>query len=413
MKILWVTNVPLPEICDLLNIKNNPLGGWLVQSSDLLARTEQIDLNIAFPFNKDIDNVKGEKVNYHAFCKLTESKVTNLIESISPDVIHIYGTELPHSFLFQKCAEALNIKVVVSIQGLVSVCSKYIYADLPLSIIYGMTFRNLLKFDNVFGLKRLFDKRGRMEVQLLQKSQAVIGRTQWDKECVSHINPDLTYYHCNETIREIFYHHKWNINKISKHQIFISQGHYPLKGLHYLIEAISNVVKVYPETKVIIGGKNILKDDSRFGIQLKTKYANYINGLINKYELENNINFLGTLDQEQMVENLLKSHLYVCCSTIENSPNSLGEAMLIGVPSIASFVGGIPDMVNDGDNCLLYQHNAPYMLANKIKKIFGSDDLALKLSKKAIEKALVTHAPQSNNKNLIDIYKKIFKGDMK
>ena len=45
-----------------------------------------------------------------------------------------------------------------------------------------------------------------------------------------------------------------------------------------------------------------------------------------------------------MCDRYLKSNLFVCCSAIENSPNSLGEAQLLGMPYVASFVGGVPEI---------------------------------------------------------------------
>lgn len=47
-----------------------------------------------------------------------------------------------------------------------------------------------------------------------------------------------------------------------------------------------------------------------------------------------------------MIEQYLKAHIFVCPSSVENSPNSLGEAQLLGVPCIGSIAGGIPSMLS-------------------------------------------------------------------
>ena len=49
-----------------------------------------------------------------------------------------------------------------------------------------------------------------------------------------------------------------------------------------------------------------------------------------------------------MKDRFLKSHMYLCPSAIENSPNSLGEAMLLGVPCVAADVGGISSIFENG-----------------------------------------------------------------
>ena len=64
-------------------------------------------------------------------------------------------------------------------------------------------------------------------------------------------------------------------------------------------------------------------------------------------------------------------------STIENSPNSVGEAMLLGCPVVSSCVGGVPDMLEHGREGFLYQASVPYMLAWYVKRVFGDDELAM------------------------------------
>ena len=72
-------------------------------------------------------------------------------------------------------------------------------------------------------------------------------------------------------------------------------------------------------------------------------------------DLNNRVIFLGRLDSARMKEQYLKSSLFVCCSSIENSPNSLGEAMLLGMPCVSADVGGIPSMFSDGEDGILYE----------------------------------------------------------
>ena len=55
-----------------------------------------------------------------------------------------------------------------------------------------------------------------------------------------------------------------------------------------------------------------------------------------------------------MREEYLKCGMFVCPSSIENSPNSIVEAALMGTPVIASRVGGIPDVLEDKTQCLLF-----------------------------------------------------------
>lgn len=418
MNILWLINIPLPEASQLMGENPSPFGGWLINASKDLANKENVELSIAFPSNKadKFKELKGEKINYYPFIpvKETDNKVIEynesykaLLNNLKPDIVHMYGTEIAHTLSMVNICNKLNIKTVISVQGLVSIIEKHMDSNLPIHAIYGNTLRNIIRKDNVRGLKKLFKNRGKNEIESLQKTNHIIGRTTWDKACSKQINPDAKYHFCNETLREEFYKHKWEINDCEKYSIFLSQGQYPIKGLHYMLEAMPLILKKFPNAKVYVSGKDITKSDSIKGKLLMTYYGKYIRKMIKRLDLERNVVFTGPLDEEKMCQRYLKSHVFVCPSSIENSPNSLGEAMILGVPSIASYVGGIPDMLKDKEEGFLYQHDAPYMLAHYICEIFEKKDLAIKFSKNAREHALKTHDRDENTRRLIEIYNEI------
>ncbi len=281
------------------------------------------------------------------------------------------------------------------------------YSDHPGYAVQGKTLRNIVRRDSIKNLRSLFRKRGYNEKEALKKTNHIIGRTTWDKTCSSLINPKAKYYVCNEILREEYYEYQWDINRCEKYSIFLSQGQYPFKGLHYMLEALPLVLKRFPTTKVYLSGKDITKSDSLRDKLLMTYYGKYIKRMIVRLGIKRNVIFTGPLAEKNMCQRYLKSHVFVCPSSIENSPNSLGEAMILGVPSIASYVGGIPDMLIDRKEGFLYQHNAPYMLAHYICEIFGNDCLAKKFSNNAREHAIKTHDKTLNSKMLIEIYRKI------
>ncbi len=418
MNILWLIHIPLPEASQLMGENPSPFGGWLINASKDLANKEDVELSIAFPSNKanKFRELKGEKINYYPFIPVKENdnkvienneSFETLLNNLKPDIVHIYGTEIAHTLSMVNTCNKINIKTVISVQGLVSIIEKHMYSNLPIYAIYGNTFRNIIRKDNVRGLKKLFRNRGKNEIEAIKRTNHIIGRTTWDKACSNQINPQANYHFCNETLREEFYKHQWDVNDCEKHSIFLSQGQYPIKGLHYMLEAIPLILKRFPKAKVYISGKDITKSDSIKDKLLMTYYGKYIKKMIKKLNLERNVVFTGPLDEKKMCQRYLKSHVFVCPSSIENSPNSLGEAMILGVPSVASYVGGIPDMLKDKEEGFLYQHDAPYMLAQYVCEIFENQDLALKFSKNARERALKTHDRDENTRRLIEIYNEI------
>lgn len=418
MKILWVVNIPFPEVCLLMN--ENPIysGGWLISAAKNIAIQKNIELFIAFPKDNINRNLKlnGEIITYYGFKTIYDKDINqpskwnplkNIVQEVKPDIVHIHGTELAHTLAMVKVCEKEKVNTIITIQGLTSIIKKHVYSNLPLDVIYGFTFRNLLRRDNIKGLQRLYNKRGINEIQAIKAVKHVIGRTTWDKACSLQINPNVNYHFCNESLREEFYMHKWDIEKCEKNSIFLSQSQYPIKGLHLLLEAMPIILKRFPDAKLYISGKNIIKSDSIKDRLLITYYGNYVKRLISKFNLEGKINFTGPLDEKEMCRRYLSSNVFVCPSTIENSPNSLGEAMILGLPCVASDVGGISDMLTHKDEGFIYQADAPYMLAYYICEIFGEKNLAIKFSENARKHALMTHNINANTNTLIEIYKSI------
>ena len=98
-------------------------------------------------------------------------------------------------------------------------------------------------------------------------------------------------------------------------------------------------------------------------------------------------------------------------SIIENSPNTLGEAMMVGTPSVSAFTGGVPSMASDEVDVLMYRADDPAMLAMQIKRLFDDPALCDRLSGAARERARRTHDPEANVQALVDAYRRIVPGD--
>ncbi len=417
MKILWITNVPVGEHCKITGEKP-VVGGWLKSALEELREVDSIKLCVATTWKVNtMEIVKDANIEYAiipgglAFQYNHKNKKNiewwkKLIQYFQPDIIHIHGTEFSLGrAIMQACPDN---KFVISIQGLCLGITRYYFAGLKIKDIFqNITLRDIIKRDTMFHAKRKFQKRAILEKQYLQKINNVIGRTTWDYVHCKLINPEINYYFCNESLRHEFYDKNWDIKKIIRHTIFVVQACYPIKGMHILLKAIFILKRNYPDVKLYIAGKDLVTAKSFIKKIKSLGYANYLRKLIIKYNLQDNLIFTGELDAEQMVTYYQKSHVFVCPSSIENSPNSLGEAQLIGTPCVASFAGGIPDMVNHYNTGLLYRFEEYEMLAYYIRCIFDNDNLAIKLSQNEKEVAKKRHNRQENTSQLLTIYRKI------
>ena len=409
MRILWITNITLPPICEELNLPVPVTGGWMYSSLKELKKEKELEFAVATVY-RGREFVKKEiggtiyyllplrwksKLEYQPSLETYWKRVR---EEFLPEVVHIHGTEFAHGLAYIRACGTKG--VVVSIQGLVSVYARYYLAGLSRKeVLRNLTFRDIVKGDNLLQQQRKFYKRGIIEQEYIRSVGHVMGRTLWDKAHVWAINPDVHYHFCNETLREEFYKHSWRCEDCEKHSIFVSQAGYPIKGLHQVLKALSFVLRSYPDTKVYVAGDDIIR---RPWWRL-TGYGAFLKSLVKKYGLEGRVCFTGPLNEREMCEQYLKANVFVCPSSIENSPNSLGEAQLLGVPCVASYVGGVPDMMK-GDEENMYRFEEVEMLAQKICEMFGTKGRKWDLEKK---KAEIRHDSEKNRQMMLDVYQSI------
>lgn len=116
---------------------------------------------------------------------------------------------------------------------------------------------------------------------------------------------------------------------------------------------------------------------------------------------------IETASQQELVEAITNSHCYVHTSYIDNSPNSLCEAQILGAPVLATHVGGISSLVNHGVSGLLFPANDPYTLASLLKRMASDRPLAEKIGEGARKEALHRHDSENIKNTLVKIYKEI------
>lgn len=410
MKLLWLCNCGPGVLLSHMTGKERGAVNWVDHVlSDL--RKQNVTLRILFPGS----GVSGEldpQCSYGTFQEgrldryhpELEQRFRQELETYQPDVIHSWGVEFSHALAMVNAAKSLDMggRMVASIQGLCGVIARYYTQGLPAWAVHAFTLRDFLRQDNIAQQARAFARRGRLEEQTLEKLDHVMGRTHWDRACTQAVNPRLHYYHCRETLREGFYQGTWRYDSCTPHRIFASSCAYPVKGFHLLLEAFAQVLKTYPDATLAVPGKSFLQTGLRSG-----SYEWYLKKLVKKWGLSGKIQFLGKLSEEQMKEQYLQANAFALPSVMENSSNSLGEAMLLGVPSVAAWVGGVPSLMSHGQEGYLYAGNDPTMLAYYLCRIFEQKAAAEEMGAKAQVRARQTHDPQENLNQLLDVYRQV------
>ncbi len=418
-KILWICNIMLPVIAKELKLPYSNREGWLTGIFNALTDAKgdrEMILGICFPVEKKEEQIclTIEGVRCYGFyenlslpekydCAM-EGRFAEIFKEFEPDIIHIFGTEFPHALAAAK-AFGKPDRTLLCIQGLCYEIAKVYMANLPETVCNAASFRDLLRKDSLKRQQEKFVIRGEREKEVIRLSGHITGRTDFDREGTARINPNACYHAMDETMRNSFYSGQWKREQCRPHSIFLGQGDYPLKGFHFLLEAMPIILRRYPDAKIFVAGNSIIKNDSLKDKIKISAYGKYLLMLMGKYGLEDKVVALGKLSEQEMKEQFLKSEVFICPSILENSPNTIGEAMLLGVPVVAAKVGGIPDMITDGEDGLLFEGGDVMGLADAVTTIFDNEgDLTGQLSKAAKTRAQSTHDGTKNYQRLMEIY---------
>lgn len=441
----------IPEIARQLHMEASNKEGWLsgIAHAVLKNQTVQnpVEIAIAFPVgaeycSKDSETcrveveIEGKTVECHGFYEDVtcpekydtglERRLEIIIGQVKPDIVHCFGTEYPHTLAACKVFPRKD-RILLGIQGLCAVYAKAYYANLPEKVINSVTFRDVLKQDSIRQQQHKFFLRGENEIAAIKLAGNVTGRTAWDRENCLEWNPNARYFKMNENLRGAFYENQWKLEDCEPHSIFLSQGDYPIKGLHYMLLAMPDILEKYPDAKVYVAGNSLvnyktLKDKIKI-----SAYGKYLRKLIKDRNLEETIVFLGRMTAEQMLARYLKSHVFVCPSSIENSSNSLGEAMLLGMPCVSADVGGLSSIFEGGKDGILYEgyvvdknNDCDYIktdaieletiakrLGNAVVEMWEDETKMLEWCKNARNHARKTHDSAENCRKMTEIYAEI------
>ncbi|MEE3487303.1 MAG: glycosyltransferase [Bulleidia sp.] len=417
MKILWLCNVLLPKISEQIGERRNNLGGWLSGLSDALVQDSELQLFYMCPsaVKKSVEGT-ADRIHYVVFPASNpleynsdlEAFFTACIQKIQPDIIHIFGTEFPHTLAMVNASEKCGMldQTVISIQGLVSVYADHYCDGLPEPLLHGFSLRSAVKGNAILKGQNFYYKRGEFEIDALRKCRNVIGRTAWDKEETLKINPDIHYWFCGETLRSCFYQDQWNWDHCKKHSIFVSQLSYPIKGFHMLMQILPQLMEEYPDLQISVTGNDVFHPTLQQKIR-EDPYLRYIRKYVARNHLNDHIAFKGDLDDVSMKREYLNANVFVCPSTIENSSNSIGEAIMLGTPAVVSAVGGIPTIMKGIDNALIYPFSDQELMLKYVRGAFSEQIKMERISSEERKKARVLYDAQINNDTLFQIYLKL------
>ena len=409
MKVLWFTHMP-SNASSYLNYKSDRCG-WVSSLENELSKKNNIDLAVAFYHKHKEKPFTIGKVKYYPIYSGLENKIKkwlfkyngglesekdikkyiDVINDFNPDIIHIHGTESAFGLIIPY----IKIPVVISIQGNLTVCNHKFFSGLQKSDLYkNCSFKDILQIKHFLFSKNSYEKKSERERKILGYTNHVIGRTDWDRRITRILAPNASYYFNDEMLRNSFYQNNWQPNESGNKVIFSTIGDNPYKGL----ETIWGSIELLNKSENIIWKVAGVDENSQITRILKSKF---------KEKVPKNLILLGSVNEKELVEELLNSDLYIHPSHIENSPNSVCEAMILGLPIIATFAGGTNSLFTDKKEGILIQDGDPFSMAGAIKEIFNNYAKAILYGELARKRALNRHNKTKILNELIAIYEKI------
>ena len=319
--------------------------------------------------------------------------LSDIEKNVAPDMVHVWGSE--NVWVSAYAQGAIKSRAFVDIQGILSSSYYYYYG--------GLDFKDILKCINLkeilmpsrtlFYKKKIFKLRGKIESECLKKFRIISYQSEWVKNHVSYINPNAKFILTRIMLRDSFYEAepwKYKSNAVSPTVFTSASGAIPYKGIHVLFNSIKLLKRDYPNIKLKIAG------NMKIGGKLIDGYSLYLERKIKELDIKDNVVFLGSLNETELVKELQNSNCCVIPSFVETYCLAFAESMMVGVPTIASFTGAMPELAKHDEECLFYNPIDFQTCASYIKRLIEDKAFAEYISANGREKR-----QKENNRELV------------
>jgi len=413
MRVLWFTNSP----CNYKTGGGYNGGGWMIAlQNEITSTNANLELGISFVMNGQPQKVEQDKVCYYPVSQAVKkvkdkvldviynnepkrdkvlwshyiSNFKRVINDFKPDVIEVFGSEL-YTGLATIAAKELNVPCCLHIQGLLSL---YIYTLLPSGISESTYIRKdgIKKAFSNFQFLTYWKRSVYREKAILNATHHVVGRTAWDQHALEMLNPKAQYHYGGEILRPCFYE--------------IGERTIPTKPV--IVTTSSGAT--YKGFDLVLKIANILKNEMQIDFEWKV-YGNvdprFFEKLTGIRHQGVNVQLCGVASAEELRDSMLNATVYLQPSYIENSPNSVAEAQILGLPVVATNVGGTSSMVEDGKTGLLFPCTDPYMGANSLLKVINDGKLNAELGKSGKTVSMERHNSKKIVEQLLNTYEEV------
>lgn len=419
MRVLWFTNTPSGFARDMASgtfpVRSSGSryngGGWISSLENEIK--DKVELGVAFVGrgNPSKWRVGHEGVTYFPMRdsftgrlgrmfkllfgnyreeKQILSQCIRVAADFKPDIIEVFGTER----VFGLVVKYTSVPVVVHLQGILG---EYLKTYFPKGVSAAGYFA--ASSSAAQALARVyryidFRRRAKIEARIMRCVRYYAGRTAWDKACVLAANPQAQYFHVDEILRSEFYRNagKWNPPQAKEVEIVSVISEAPYKGFDMVLRTaailksrgLTFTWKVYGNVDASVYEKltGISPDD--VGVRL-----------------------CGVADASSLCKALSESTVYAHPSLADNSPNSVCEAQMTGIPIVAFAIGGIPTLLDGDGSSVLVNSLTASAFADALTSVIEAVRCGCVSTGKALAIAKARHDRCRIVESLLETYKTI------
>ena len=312
--------------------------------------------------------VTPPKLNMFSLFQYTRWKVHRMLDEIGPDLVHGIGTE----HIWPYVAVTSHLPTVITVHGVMS----EIIRKVPTPI----TSR-----------KRLFSW---LERWVLRRTQHLISISPYVEQMAKKYTAAQTYS-VENPVNAIFSRHTAKPEN-GKYVLFVGSIE-SCKGLDILIESLAQFgTRPGNQPPVIIVGS---VTEQSYEIALRRQ--------IEAHALTDSIHFRGFLLPNELADLYANAALLVLPSRQETAPLCIAEAMAAGLPVVASNVGGVAHMIDDGGTGFLVEPGDVETLSAKLETLWHNADLRRQMGERGREVARQRWRPELIAEQTEEVYRQV------
>ncbi len=273
--------------------------------------------------------------------KITKFHFHRLLRKLNPDIVYGIGTDHEYSYIAQTSGYPYVIKVGGVINRIV-------------------TTRNYPRF-------HIFHVLAKLEKQVVHRARDIITPTGYVRS-IFEKDTDAEFHIVPNSVEESFFEKETT----EEFDLMYAGKIYELKRFKNLVQAVLILRQKGTPASVLVAGS--VHDQA---------YFKDIQRFIAKHRLEQSFHFLGVLSRDAYAEALSKIKMLVVPSAQETAPMVISEAMSMGKPVVGTEVGGIPDMIDNGNTGFLVESDNIEQLAEAMQQLLTDAPLREKMSRNA------------------------------